>query len=387
MRHGTLLLRTESRQERTRARLREPGSGAEERDLDSQPKRGEIGVSAGWASRARIWGTSRLRCSTRCDGRPRPYQHRRWSEARRADLARRHLGDAQGLTANAMAGARAILGVVARRGAVETRIERMLHAWRVHAVTAGQMLGSRHPLRAGLGTMRSSKGQRGGEQGQQIEEVGPGPCHLTAMLPKPIAARHHRVHEAQLLSLHGLFQPTRAAARRSGFRLPEEEIFAGRRSNEDQRAIGNDTACRSRMLTPSLGTGRPTETIDHRVHLGGEDARIEVWELSGVGQSSELMHEEGRLGWCRAIPDRIGWVDEPGIPGVHPVRPRTFRPRQRCCGPRYRGSTGIRQVISVDRCRMCSITGTATALLEILVLQGSGCSSSPSEMRGKVCGM
>lgn len=168
-------------------------------------------MSAGWAGRARIRGTSRLRCSTRCDGRPRPYQHRRWSEARKAALARRHLGDAQGLTANAMAGARAALGMAARRSAVETRIERMPDArgvhGLVHAVTAGRMRGSRHPLRAGLGPVRSSKGQRGREQDQQIEEVGPRPCHSTAMLPKPTAARHRGPHKAQLSSLHGLFQP------------------------------------------------------------------------------------------------------------------------------------------------------------------------------------
>src|SRR6185312_14230704 len=50
-----------------------------------------------------------------------------------------------------------------------------------------------------------------------------------------------------------------------------------------------------------------------------EDARIEVWKLRSVGQSRKLMHKEDRLRWCHAFPDRVGWVDEPGIPCVHPA--------------------------------------------------------------------
>lgn len=81
---------------------------------------------------------------------------------------------------------------------------RLFHGLLVHTITTRQMLGTRHPLRAGLRAMHGAKGQRSGEQDQQANEVGPGLCHSAAMLPKPIAVRQYGPHRAELPYSHGI---------------------------------------------------------------------------------------------------------------------------------------------------------------------------------------
>src|SRR6185312_16942013 len=74
-----------------------------------------------------------------------------------------------------------------------------------------------------------------------------------------------------------------------------------------------------RGYVPSWGRLRSTEPVHHRVHFGSEGAGVEVRKLCGVRQTSELMHQKGGLGWCRAAPGGVGSVDEPRIPRVHPA--------------------------------------------------------------------
>lgn len=94
----------ESRDQRAHAQeLRASSYGAEERGLDSQPKGGEIGVSAGRIGDSRLRRSLRRRYSTRRDGWPRPNQNRRERKDGRSDLTRRDLHHPQRLTASAMA--------------------------------------------------------------------------------------------------------------------------------------------------------------------------------------------------------------------------------------------------------------------------------------------
>src|SRR6185312_8788418 len=119
----------------------------------------------------------------------------------------------------------------------------------------------RHPLRTSMSTVRRSKGQRTGEQHQQAEKGGPRLRHLAR------DATQTDIY-APLRAAQGIARVTHATVRahagdlwwlRRG-PLPKEKILDGRRSNEDQGAVGHDTACRHQPSATALHHG-------HHVHL------------------------------------------------------------------------------------------------------------------------
>src|SRR6267142_2056847 len=58
-----------------------------------------------------------------------------------------------------------------------------------------------------------------------------------------------------------------------------------------------------------------------RLHLLCKDTTVQVRELRAATQGAQLMHEEARTRWFGANPFRFGAVDQPDIPGVHPLTP------------------------------------------------------------------
>ena len=154
------------------------------------------------------------------------------------------------MTANAMA----CTGALEAASRVDTGIERMpggrlVDGGLVHPVTAGPMRRIRHPVRAGLSTMRSAKGKRRCEQDQQADEIGPrlrhsagnatqtGTCapvrtaQGTALVPN---LHHEPEHDARG------FRPMRGEQYEVGHRHPRKhaDLKCGERESDGKHDWG-----------------------------------------------------------------------------------------------------------------------------------------------------